>query len=270
MPDCWNWLHSYVLMRSVNSSVPCTALKLTTFQLQFTKIWEGPKDDRKNIKLKVEFKYPEARPNPPTSNTSNRPSSSADAGGDAVRSRLSGGAARATSSEAAPVALSSSLSSPESIFSELQGLRKKYDAVVEYTVHLTAERDAIVAQLETSQRELVRERSRKKQAGGGDARDAQRDEATAAKKAAADKVRVMCCDCFGFTRITVSLFPGVFSVCGAVRGASLFSAGEILLVVGSTEQGKWSSPRSVGFFRLNTSSRIYLQSLNNYADLHII
>jgi hypothetical protein len=37
---------------------------------------------------------------------------------------------------------------PESIFGELQNLRKKYDAVVEYTVHLTAERDLMVQKLE--------------------------------------------------------------------------------------------------------------------------
>jgi len=54
---------------------------------------------------------------------------------------------------------------PDSIFSELQALRKKYDAVVEYTVHLTAERDAIVAQLESAQRELNREKTKKKTDG---------------------------------------------------------------------------------------------------------
>lgn len=54
---------------------------------------------------------------------------------------------------------------PDSIFSELQALRKKYDAVVEYTVHLTAERDAIVSQLESSQRELNREKTKKKTDG---------------------------------------------------------------------------------------------------------
>lgn len=54
---------------------------------------------------------------------------------------------------------------PDSIFSELQALRKKYDAVVEYTVHLTAERDAIVSQLESAQRELNREKTKKKTDG---------------------------------------------------------------------------------------------------------
>ena len=64
---------------------------------------------------------------------------------------------------------------PESIFSELQALRKKYDAVVEYTVHLTAERDAIVAQLESSQRDLSREKAKKKADGSAAAAGAAKD-----------------------------------------------------------------------------------------------
>jgi hypothetical protein len=117
--------------------------------LQFTKIWEGPKDDRKNIKLKVEFKYPEivqARAAPESV--------------EGVRSRLvrNEGSTNSSNKNVSMV----STNSPEVIFTELQNLRKKYDAVVEYTVHLTAERDAIVSQLETSQRELVKEKSKKK------------------------------------------------------------------------------------------------------------
>lgn len=42
---------------------------------------------------------------------------------------------------------------PETIFGELQNLRKKYDAVVEYTVHLTAERDLMVQRLEQAERD---------------------------------------------------------------------------------------------------------------------
>ena len=49
------------------------------------------------------------------------------------------------------------VASPESLFAELQNLRKKYDAVVEYTVHLTAERDTIVQRLEETEKELTRE-----------------------------------------------------------------------------------------------------------------
>ena len=75
---------------------------------------------------------------------------------------------------------------PESIFSELQALRKKYDAVVEYTVHLTAERDAIVSQLESAQRELNREKSKKKTDGSAAAAVSGRDKSS--DKKGADKV----------------------------------------------------------------------------------
>lgn len=52
--------------------------------------------------------------------------------------------------------------SAEAVLAELQGLRKRYDAVVEYTVHLTAERDAIIARLEATQKDLIKEKSKKK------------------------------------------------------------------------------------------------------------
>jgi hypothetical protein len=82
---------------------------------------------------------------------------------ESVRSRLT--AANDASSRAADDGASGSgisATSPDAIFSELQTLRKKYDAVVEYTVHLTAERDAIVTQLDTAQRELTKEKSKKR------------------------------------------------------------------------------------------------------------
>ena len=53
-------------------------------------------------------------------------------------------------------------SDPDTVFSELLSLKEKYDAVVEYTVHLTAERDSIVAQFEDLQREYAREVSQRK------------------------------------------------------------------------------------------------------------
>ncbi len=132
-----------------------------TFFAQFTKIWEGPKDDRKNIKLKVEFRYPEVRAPAPVRGPSAAPSDSAEG----VRTRLS----RSENQSARVDDTVAPSGSPDLVLSELQNLRKKYDAVVEYTVHLTAERDAIVAQLETSQRELVKEKGRKKTAAEGGA-----------------------------------------------------------------------------------------------------
>ena len=68
-----------------------------------------------------------------------------------------------------------------------QNLRKKYDAVVEYTVHLTAERDAIIAQLEASQREVVKEKSRKK-GDTGSRESADKASASVGDRKAADKV----------------------------------------------------------------------------------
>lgn len=160
---------------------------------EFTKIWDGPKDDRKNIKLKVDFKFPEA-----SNSTSATPAASSTivSGGVAsesndLRARLSAEAnasAPATRSSREDTNAGSSspfvTHSPDILFTELQSLRKKYDAVVEYTVHLTAERDAIVQQLETSQRELLKEKSKKKSG----AEVAQTAAVEGAKKAGGDQV----------------------------------------------------------------------------------
>jgi hypothetical protein len=116
---------------------------------ELSKLWDGPKDDKRNIKLKVEFKYPEN-----LSNSPHRPATNASENSEAIRNKLK--------SEPIPIS-----SSPEVIFSELQNLRKKYDAVVDYTVHLTAERDSIVNQLDAVQRELNKERSKKGKENSG-------------------------------------------------------------------------------------------------------
>jgi hypothetical protein len=52
--------------------------------------------------------------------------------------------------------------SPESLLSNLKNQRMKYNAIVDYTVLLTAERDTIQQRLEESDRELARESARKK------------------------------------------------------------------------------------------------------------
>jgi hypothetical protein len=54
---------------------------------------------------------------------------------------------------------------PDAVMNELINLRKKYDAVVDYSAHLTAERDSIVAQFEDLQREYAREIGQKKAEG---------------------------------------------------------------------------------------------------------
>mmetsp|Transcript_17664 Transcript_17664/g.35749 ORF Transcript_17664/g.35749 Transcript_17664/m.35749 type:complete len:307 (+) Transcript_17664:55-975(+) len=136
---------------------------------EFSKLWEGPKDDRKSMKLKVEFTYNDVT----KSNTeANRGTSaqrtqlpSVSENVEIVRNRLSAASDQASSSASAREEGGGngvSATSPDAIFAELQTLRKKYDAVVEYTVHLTAERDAIVSQLETANRELTKEKTKKR------------------------------------------------------------------------------------------------------------
>lgn len=148
-----------------------------TVGTQFSKLWDGPKDDKKSVKLKVEFTYPATSSassaaagsgmnSEPSSASRRAPTVSENV--EAVRSRLTNDTPFTRAGDDA----TASATSPEAIFGELQGLRKKYDAVVEYTVHLTAERDAIVAQLETSQRELTKEKAKKRgdsMGGGGGA-----------------------------------------------------------------------------------------------------
>eukprot|EP01033_Poteriospumella_lacustris_P000206 gene206-139_t len=124
---------------------------------ELSKLWDGPnKDDKRNVKLKVEFIYPDHTPTVSRGPTvSNNIPASVSENVDSVRNRLTRNAAEADSVTAS--------GNPDLIMVELQNLRKKYDAVVEYTVHLTAERDSIVGQLEAAQKELTnRDKQRKK------------------------------------------------------------------------------------------------------------
>jgi len=123
---------------------------------ELSKLWDGPKNDNRSVKLKVEFVLPDRTPK--ADSASRRPAATVSENVENVRSKLS-------INEPSENYSSVITANPDSIFSELQALRKKYDAVVEYTVHLTAERDAIVAQLESAQRELNREKTKKKTDG---------------------------------------------------------------------------------------------------------
>jgi len=123
---------------------------------ELSKLWDGPKNDNRSVKLKVEFTLPDRTPK--ADSASRRPAATVSENVENVRSKLS-------IHEPSENYSSVIAANPDSIFSELQALRKKYDAVVEYTVHLTAERDAIVSQLESAQRELNREKTKKKTDG---------------------------------------------------------------------------------------------------------
>eukprot|EP01041_Mallomonas_annulata_P013183 gene13183-27882_t len=126
---------------------------------EYTKLWDGGKDDKKNQKLRVEFTLPKSSEDgtggTDSARSTNTPLNSVSESMDSVRRRLP----KPDSTSSSKI---SENATPETIFGELQNLRKKYDAVVEYTVHLTAERDFHFSQLEELKRELNKEKSRKK------------------------------------------------------------------------------------------------------------
>lgn len=141
---------------------------------EFTKIWEiSQKDEKKNIKLKVEFQYPSA------DKLSSGSMSQQQVIPEVLPVETKGGSTNISEnvenvrSKYAKISSSIPDNNPgnigggaDSVRNEFEGLRKKYDAVVDYTVHLTAERDTIIAQLEECQRELSRELAMKKRGGG--------------------------------------------------------------------------------------------------------
>ena len=144
---------------------------------QYAKIWDGPGDSKKNIKLKVQFLYPSELSDlaPPTA-----PATGGEAtGGEAVRKTLASvpevqyfsstrednGIVPVSATSGTNNSSSSGTSGNASTDADFQALRKKYDAVVEYTVRLTVERDNIISQLDIAQRELVKEKAKKKSAG---------------------------------------------------------------------------------------------------------
>lgn len=112
-----------------------------------------------NLKLKVRFQYPSNTSSAEASATTSKAGLSENV--EILRNRL----ARNASSQ--PPAVVDGESSPEEVFKELVSLRTKYSTVVEYTVQLTAERDAIVAQLEDLQREYSKEVGSKLSEGSG-------------------------------------------------------------------------------------------------------
>ena len=111
-------------------------------------------------RLKVQFAYPDH--NKPLADT-------AAAGGAGAGEEEAGGGTRFASSRASAPSPSGSGystseaagaslgSSYEACWAELQALKKKYDEVREYTVHLTADRDSIVAKLERLQSEAAQQ-----------------------------------------------------------------------------------------------------------------
>jgi regulator of replication initiation timing len=136
--------------------------------------------------------------------------------------------------------------SPETLYAELQNLRKKYDAVVEYTVHLTAERDTVVQRLEEAERELARETTRRRSQQAETPRGTSRVEKSVEKKNI-QKVPNCLSVCLSLVRLYLSLsvigsvlrnvrtlivshliLAGVFSIGGASHSVSLFLDRKVL------------------------------------------
>lgn len=192
----------------------CRSHTFILFVFQFSKLWDGPKDDRKSVKLKVEFTYPDTSAGPfsdPSSASSTRRApASVSENVENVRSRLSAGGegSAATPGRNADEGIALGATNPDAIFGELQGLRKKYDAVVEYTVHLTAERDSIVSQLESSQRELTKEKNRKKGDSAAAAGNGKNDKTT--DKKAVEKVQFVCTFFLSFLYLFNDLYDPLF------------------------------------------------------------
>jgi hypothetical protein len=128
---------------------------------EFQKVWENSsKNEKKNQKLKVEFNLIDV-----VTDDSGvvAPTPTIAENVETVRNRIS---SMESSSDSKHTHIDLS-GNPDAIISELQSLRKKYDAVVEYTVHLTAERDYHFSQLEEVRREYAREKSRRKSGSDG-------------------------------------------------------------------------------------------------------
>lgn len=70
----------------------------------------------------------------------------------------------------------SSLLNDDEPINDVAVLKNKYDSIVEYTVHLTAERDLIVNQLETLKKEYNAEVSKNKKASNANVIDHKEDD----------------------------------------------------------------------------------------------
>lgn len=108
---------------------------------------------------------------------------------------------------------------------EYEQLKKKYDAVVEYTVHLTAERDAIVAQLEEAQRDLSREISKRRSTAAGEVGKALKTDKLDKKPESKVSSVNMFINCLSSYEIIFSL--GIFVAHGVVDHLRCLCCGKI-------------------------------------------
>lgn len=124
------------------------------------RIWESQiKDDRRNQKLKVDFIYPNSSGQLETVLEGPETESPITTNIDKLRSNYN--IESITGSDYGTAERYSSAPGTDP-FAELQSLRKKYDAIVEYTVHLTAERDYHFTQAEEKRKNENRDKSGQK------------------------------------------------------------------------------------------------------------
>ena len=109
-------------------------------------------NNKKSMKMTVEFIYP-------TAHTHSATSSPVKKDYDSIKHQLHSVADTSDSSN--PSGSGSGLD-----VNDLAILKSKYDTIVEYTVHLTAERDMIVTQLDVLKREYNVEMNKSKKIGG--------------------------------------------------------------------------------------------------------
>mgnify|MGYP003385672062 FL=1 len=144
-------------------------------QEEFSKLWhvaEGEREQKgKNIKLRVEFVYPDTMASSgdvrPRGGGKEEPIRSTSENVDLIRKSLAAGGTSPSSGQRGTGGGTPSSPSAAGIYdaNDLQILKSKYDTIVEYTVHLTAERDMIAAQLDVLKREYsnMNEQNKKKE-----------------------------------------------------------------------------------------------------------
>jgi hypothetical protein len=119
--------------------------------------------------LTVEFQYPVFGLGAFGEEKATKPSLTVSENVEILRNRLANESAAAAPSSGVGVdagdGLPAAVLSRERILEDLATLKKKYDAMIQYTVSLTAERDTLVLSLENAQRERAREVARAKDAG---------------------------------------------------------------------------------------------------------
>lgn len=221
--------HRFLVMSRIisdeNYSAVTSASGATSQERQegFSKLWtdgEAAGEEKgRNHKMRVEFVYPPTS-GAGTGSESSRGKSAGEAKStsesvELIRQQLAASVSALGSSSAGAAAGASAstatVSSPgesPAVYgaNDLQILKSKYDTIVEYTVHLTAERDMVSAQLDVLKREFNSEVNKKK----GDKKSSPR----ASKAGEVDKEKEKPPEAKGFSLVFVILVAFIFLLLG--------------------------------------------------------